>query len=708
MHIYPAGMRLRTLCTIAIALLSLMVGLAAALVAVVSTIDVNRYKGVIAQKVSEATGRTLEIQGDLRLTLLSLVPAIRVEGVSLTNAPWGSAPRMVRVKRLDAQVALLPLLQRQVHVKRLVLVEPEILLETDAKGHRNWDLFPEKREPAPGNGGVLTFHVRQVRVKDGRFTYRDGASGRTTTVRIDRLSILARKLQGPLTLKARGAYNGQPAEAKVALGSLAALLRNDTLPVTATAKAAGAEVTVDGSVARPLEGKGLALAVAFKAGSLRDLSRLVGQALPHVGPIRLTAKLSGESRTFGVRDLQLTVGKSDLAGELALALDGRPRLSGRLTSRRLDLADLVPGPATAESPGRVFPDASLPVAALRAFDANLSLAAERLRAGSVGLEYVALAVRIRDGQLSMSPLRAHLAGGAIAGDLALDGGQTPARLTARLEARQVDAGRLLEEVARKDLMSGGKTDATLELSGQGDTLRAVLGGLEGRALFTMGEGRIKNSAVDRLGADLLSEFLRILNPLAHKEASTHLRCAVLRLDMKEGVATTDRGLAIETRKVNVVGSGAVHLGTEELDLGLRPEPREGLGIGPGSLVQLVRLRGTLAAPKPELSPAGLLKVGASLGAAVATSGISLVAQGLFLRLTADNTPCATVLGQSGRGRSAPPGGHQAAPLQKAEPPEGGLGGFFKGIVSRLERLGPGNSQAAPPPATRSEPAPNSP
>ncbi|MBI3030106.1 MAG: AsmA family protein [Candidatus Rokubacteria bacterium] len=701
-------MRLRTLCTIGIALLVLLVGVAAALVAVISTMDVNRYKGVIAQKVSEATGRTLAIQGDLRLTF-SLVPAIRVEGVSLANAPWGSAPRMVRVKRLEAHVALLPLLQRQVRVRRLVLVEPEILLETDAEGHRNWDLFPQKHKGAPthGNGGVPTFHVREVRIKDGRFTYRDGASGRTTTVRIDRLSILARRLEGPLTLKARGAYNGQPAEAKVVLGSLVALLRNDSLPVTAIAKAAGAEFTVDGSVARPLAGEGLALAVTFKTGSLRDLSGLVGQALPHVGPIHFTAKVSEESRTFRVRNLQLTVGQSDLAGDLFLALDGWPRLSARLTSRRLDLADLVPGPVTAESAGRVFPDAPLPVAGLRAFDAHLSLAAQALRAGSVGLEYVALAVTLRDGRLSVSPLRAHLAGGAVAGDLALDARQTPARLTARLEARQVDAGRFLQEVARNKLLSGGKTDAALELSGRGDTLRAVLGGLDGRALFTMGEGRIENSAVDRLGADLLSEFLRILNPLAGKEASTHLRCAVLRLDMKEGVATMDRGLAIETRRVNVMGSGAVYLGTEELNLGLRPEPREGLGIGAGSLVQLVRLRGTLAAPKPELSPTGLVKVGASLGAALATSGISLVAQGLFLRLTADKTPCATVLGQWGREQGAPPSGHEAAPLQNAESRAGGVGGFFKG-VGRLERLGSGDARGEPPPATRSEPVRNSP
>jgi uncharacterized protein involved in outer membrane biogenesis len=707
-------MRRRTLRTIALALLALVVGGAAVLVVVAGTIDWNRYKGLVATRVTEATGRTLEVRGDLRLTLLSFVPSLRIEGVSLANASWGSAPRMLKVRRLEAQVALLPLLKRQVLVKRLVLVEPEILLETDARGRRNWDVFPGKspQAPAPANGRAPTLHVREVRVKEGRLAYRDGASGRTTTVRIDRLSVLARSLDGPLRLTASGAWNGQAAEAKATLGSLAALLRNDALAVAATAKAAGAELDVEGSLGRPLEGEGLDLAVRFKAGSLRDLSRLAGHPLPPLGPIHLTARVSEEQGpTFRVRDLRLTIGGSDLAGELLLALEGRPRVSGRLASRLLDLADLAPpdpAAAPAETARKLFPEAPLPVAEIRGFDAHLSLAADRVRTQAVVLEQVALQMALGDGRLAVSPLRLRLAGGAVTGELALDARPSPPRLTARVEARQVDTGRLLEEVGRKNVLSGGKLDATLELSGRGDTLRAVLAGGDGRALFTMGEGRIENSAVDRFGADLVTELSRALDPFSRQETAMRLRCAVLRLDVKQGIATTNRGLAIETQRVNVVGAGAASLGTEELDLALRAQAREGLALGAGSLTQLVRVRGTLAAPKLELSPEGLVKVGASVGAAVATGGISLLAQGLFQRITADSAPCATALSQTPPGRPASPGDPHPAAAPEPSPREGGLGGFLKGFLGRLDRLGTSAPGPELPPDTYRERDPSSP
>lgn len=40
----------------------------------------------------------------------------------------------------------------------------------------------------------------------------------------------------------------------------------------------------------------------------------------------------------------------------------------------------------------------------------------------------------------------------------------------------------------------------------------------------------------------------------------------------------------------------------------------------------------------------LLKTAASVGTAVATDGLSILAQGLFDRATADDDPCATALG----------------------------------------------------------------
>ncbi|MCI0590994.1 MAG: hypothetical protein L0Y67_05235, partial [Gammaproteobacteria bacterium] len=87
----------------------------------------------------------------------------------------------------------------------------------------------------------------------------------------------------------------------------------------------------------------------------------------------------------------------------------------------------------------------------------------------------------------------------------------------------------------------------------------------------------------------------------------------------------------------------INLKTEELELGIHPKAREGLGIGAGSFSELVRVGGTLAEPKPEPDPVGALKTGASIGAAVFTSGLSLLAEGLFRHATADRSPCATAL-----------------------------------------------------------------
>ncbi|NIQ36282.1 MAG: hypothetical protein GTN86_10250 [Xanthomonadales bacterium] len=106
--------------------------------------------------------------------------------------------------------------------------------------------------------------------------------------------------------------------------------------------------------------------------------------------------------------------------------------------------------------------------------------------------------------------------------------------------------------------------------------------------------------------------------------------------------------------MNVIGSGTINLGTEAIDVALRAQPRDGVGLSASTLGNVVRISGTLAAPDTGMDAVGALKTGASVGAAVVTSGISLLVQGLFNRVTADSAPCKTAL-KVKRGRpKAPP------------------------------------------------------
>jgi uncharacterized protein involved in outer membrane biogenesis len=101
--------------------------------------DANELIGPIQQHVRDATGRELTIRGGAELKL-SLEPKLVIDDVALGNAAWGASPQMLTAKRIEAQVALLPLLRRRVDVVRFALIEPTISLETDGKGNGNWQI----------------------------------------------------------------------------------------------------------------------------------------------------------------------------------------------------------------------------------------------------------------------------------------------------------------------------------------------------------------------------------------------------------------------------------------------------------------------------------------------------------------------------------------------------------------------------------------
>ena len=146
----------------------------------------------------------------------------------------------------------------------------------------------------------------------------------------------------------------------------------------------------------------------------------------------------------------------------------------------------------------------------------------------------------------------------------------------------------------------------------------------------------------------------MLNPGAKKEDGSTLECAVVNFDIKEGIATADKGIAIFTNQMNVIGSGSVNLKTETLDIGITPKAREGVGINVSQLAELVRLGGTLANPTPKTDTKAALKAGLSVGAAVATGGLSLLAQGLLDKSDADENPCDIALGIAPKKTAAKP------------------------------------------------------
>ena len=313
----------------------------------------------------------------------------------------------------------------------------------------------------------------------------------------------------------------------------------------------------------------------------------------------------------------------------------------------------------------------LPLEFLKAADADLDVKIDRLvLPNKMPIEALVVRLVLAGGRLEIQPFSSRVGSGAIGGRLALDAssGKT-ATLATKIDAKGVDLGQLMQQTGNPDLVTGAKTDLAIDVRGGGGSVRDVMAGLNGDLLLVLGEGKINNKFIDFLGADLLTQVVEKVNPFRKTDPQTDLKCGVIKFTVKDGMATTDRGIAFETSKMTMVSSGTANLKTETIDFSLRPNPRESAGIGAGELVKLMRVRGTLAEPKIGIDELQAAKTAVSIGAGLATGGISALAQGLAGGSTADPNPCATALGKApARGGAAPA---TAAPAGKEAPKKGG-------------------------------------
>ncbi len=409
-----------------------------------------------------------------------------------------------------------------------------------------------------------------------------------------------------------------------------------------------------GSVKDLLGAKGVGVTIAMECENPANLSSIAGTDLPALGPVKLTGLLQGGGATWKLTDFKTTVAGNAISGEIALNGAKRPHLSGKISADTLNLNDFTKvAQSSDQSPhkptqpagndGRVFSNQPLPFDALQTVDMDVTAQIGKLITGEIQLNNFATELHLQNGQLTIKPFHTDLAGGTVEGAVDLNATGKVAVATLHLTARQVELGVLTHNKTIK----GGKSDLKVDLKGQGNSVRALMSTMTGETVLSVGKGKLENKAVNWAAGDLLFQVLGALNPLAKSEDSTSLTCAVVHFTLRDGIATADKGIGVRTDKVDVVGSGTVDLRSETLDLGIHPSPRHGVGLSlTGPLAGMTRLRGTFTNPSIGIDSGGTLRSAASMGAAAATGGLSLLGELVVDKISADSDPCRTALGHT--------------------------------------------------------------
>ncbi len=606
-------MRLRlVLLGVAGVLLLLVAGLGVAL----ATLDFGRFAGPVAAQVQRVTGRALAFEGEVSLRLLPR-PSLSLRDVVLANAPGGSRPQMLRIGRLEAELELWPLVvQRRLHIVRLVARDADVLLERDAEGRGNWEMGAAEAAaegaapPAPmvrsGKGGLpLVDTMELVNVAVG---WRDARAGG------EMHSVLLRELRFSARTGERMSVSGALVHREQVVGftgevDLPGGAGGGAVVANASVTLPGAVVKLAGGIADAGAGKGLDLSITGEAEPVSALEELLGVDLPSLRlelAARVQGDLDGEVRAA---ELKLKLGGSELSGTGAVDLSGaRPRVTAELESARLDLVEAWPeaareGEAPASGAGaapvagerRVFSAEAFELDGLGALDADVGLRVARLVLPGPGgkpveVEQVVLRLVLADRDLALRPFGFVLAGSHVAGDARVNGRVAPPAMVLDVAAQQADLGRLLA-LSGVALPVTAKADLVLALRGAGASPRALAGALEGTASLVVGQGVLKGDFVEHLGLGALRQAV----PQLQRLAESKLNCAIARFDVAKGVATA-RLIAADAGDISLVGNGTVNLGTEAIALDLAPRLKLAVGGISAGVSVPVQVRGTLLEP----------------------------------------------------------------------------------------------------------------
>ena len=393
----------------------LVVAIIVAGAAVVMSIDPNEYRARLSSEVKAATGRDLIIKGDLRVGI-SLVPTIVANDVSFSNASWGSRPDMASIKKLEAALEIIPLLSGNVRISRVVLVEPDILLEISTDGRPNWDFSGASAVPSAAPGGPAGLSkstseaesgsptiptIDSLAIDKARFRFNDMKSKEDLNLILDKVRVGDVATGNKLKIEIAGGYNGTPFQLKGNVDSVDRMMADvNDFGIDLEAAALAATVKIKGIVGKPMSAPRLGLDFSLVGKDLSatlDAAKALAPglkdiAIPSIGSFDIAGKATGSTSAPAIENLRFALGStdalkltgtgkganntysidkfmaeiygSDIAGSLSATLGGKvPEIKAALTSHKLDLADiekLMKG-AKAETPSS--PASSAPASA---------------------------------------------------------------------------------------------------------------------------------------------------------------------------------------------------------------------------------------------------------------------------------------------------------------------------------------------------------
>lgn len=573
----------------------------------------EKIAGIAAARFEAATGRAMELEGDVRPSLYPQL-GVKTGRVSIANADWSDGGPLLEAESLAVGVDLMALISGDIRITEVQAVGPKILLEIGEDGRGNWE-FGDPKVGGSGGGGnaptataepaaVREFSLDRAEMTGGQVTFVDHKSGARYDVSALDAVVMLPDFAGEATVEASAEMNGQAVAVDATIAEFAAFLSDGAVPVVLAADIGGAKLDFDGRAGLvPLAATGV---VEADLGDMGGLFAALGLPKPELpaGLGRTKTGLSGDvtyaEDRLSLRGGTIVLDQNRMVGSADLTLAGKPAITAKLQTGVLDLSGLTGGNASGAGGGDVIQPAGnggtsgkgwsktpIDVSGLSLLDADLLIEADKVALGTTDLGRTNIVARLQDARAAVDIRELNAYDGAVSGSLVANG-RGGLSVSADLAGRAIALKPLLSQLAGYErLIAAG--DMTINVLGVGNSMHAIMNSLNGEGSFRIGAGEL-------IGLDLVGMLRNLDASYIGAGAKTIFEEISGTFRIVDGVLINDN-LSLLSPLLSASGKGKVGLGGQTLDYLITPRLLTGEGKG---LSVPLRISGSWASPKFQL------------------------------------------------------------------------------------------------------------
>ena len=585
-----------------IAIASLVVIIIAAILIIPMVVDVQKYKPELEKRIAQASGRPFSVSDDLRLSVFPWA-GISFSDLQLGNVKGFKEKDFLKVKSFEARIKLLPLLFKDIQVKKFILNEPRMVLVKNKDGRVNWEMpkktaQPKKDEKIPAEKisetslPIRALWVEDFSIKNGEVLWIDHTSGTRKQVSNINLTLQEVSLDRPVQFNFSAVLDSQPVSIQGSVGPVGNV-QQGSIPMDLSLTALNElSLRLKGVLENPAVSPGVELDLNVAEFSPRKMAAALGQTFPVVtadpqvlNRIVLNAHIKADSKNLSVTNGILGLDESKLNFSMNASDFSKPAVTFDLNLNQIDLDRYFPPSSDKKSSTKQQDQESTSQKAekskesapeptkkadytpLRRLILDGKLKIDTLIANKARIQDIILKIHAKNGLFNLDPLKLNMYQGNVSGNATVNVTKDMPESNIRLIVNKVESGPLLRDVLEKDIIEGVmQADVTLAMAGTDPAVfKKTLNG-KGELLFN--EGAIKGIDLAGMVRNVQAAFG--LAEKSDQKPKTDFAELKAPFTIANGMLNTP-GTSLKSPLLRVIANGTADLVKETLDF--RVEPR---------------------------------------------------------------------------------------------------------------------------------------